>query len=87
MGDERRRIEEQLAALKRERDELALKIHLAKAEARTEWKDLETRLDELEKRARPLAQALGDTASGVGASLELAADEIKKGFEKIRKLL
>lgn len=87
MSDERRPIEEQLAALKRERDELALKIHLGKAEARAEWKELETRLEELEKRARPVAQAVGETASGVGASIELAADEIKKGFAKIRKLL
>ena len=87
MSDEKRSIQEQLAALKRERDELALKIHLAKAEARGEWQELETRLDELEQRARPLAQAVGETAGGVGASLELAADEIKKGFAKIRKLL
>jgi len=87
MSDKRRRIEEQLAALKRERDELALKIHLAKAEVREEWQELETRLDEMEKRAGPLAQAVGETAGGVGASLELAADEIKKGFAKIRRLL
>lgn len=87
MSDERHGIEEKLALLKRERDELALKMHLAKAEARDEWKALEAKLDALDKRARPVAKAMGETAEGVGASLELAADEIKRGFAKIRKLL
>ena len=87
MSDERRRIEETLSALKRERDELALKIHLAKAEARDEWKQLEAKLESLDARARPVAKAMGDTAGGVGASLEMAAEEIKQGFGRIRKLL
>ncbi len=87
MSDEKRRIDERLAALKRERDELALKMHLAKAEARDEWKELQTKLDALEARAKPMAKVVGETASEVGASLDLAADEIKKGFAKLRKLL
>ena len=87
MSSDKRRIEDTLAALKRERDELALKVHLAKAEARDEWKDLQARLDELEARARPVAKVVGETAGEVGTSLELAADEIRKGFAKIRKLL
>ena len=87
MKDDRNRIEETLAALRKERDELALKIHLGKAEARQEWEALEKKLAELNTRARPVAKAVGETAEGVGAGLELAADEIKKGFAKIRKLL
>jgi hypothetical protein len=87
MSDETRLIEEKVAALKRERDELALKVHLAKAEARDEWKDLQAKLDALEARAKPMAKVVGETAAEVGASLDLAADEIKKGFAKLRKLL
>ena len=86
MKDDRRKIEETLAALKRERDELALKIHLGKAEARQEWEQLEKKLAELQTRAKPVAKAMGETAEGVGAGLELAAEEIKKGFQKIRSL-
>ena len=87
MKDDSRRIEEKIAALKKERDELALKIHLGKAEARQEWEALEKKLADLNARARPVAKAMGETAEGVGAGLELAAQEIKKGFDKIRKLL
>jgi hypothetical protein len=28
-----------------------------------------------------------ETAAGVGAALEVAAEELKKGYERIRKLL
>jgi SMC interacting uncharacterized protein involved in chromosome segregation len=87
MSGEKTRIDETLAALKRERDELALKVHLAKADARDEWKSLETKLDALDALTRPMAKVVGDTASEVGTSLELAADEIKKGFERLRKML
>jgi hypothetical protein len=87
MKDERSRIDETIAALKKERDELALKIHLGKAEARQEWEVLEKKLADLNTRARPVARAMGETAEGVGAGLELAAEEIKKGLAKIRKLL
>ena len=87
MSEGKGKIDEALKTLKREHEELALKMHLAKAEAREEWKELEAKLDELERRARPAAKVVEETAGGVGASLELAADEIKKGFAKIRKLL
>jgi hypothetical protein len=87
MGDERKKLEDMLAALRKEREELALKIHLGKAEARKEWEELEKKLEALQARSRPVAKALGETAEGVGASLELAAEEIKRGFDKIRKLL
>lgn len=87
MSEEKTRIDEAVEALKREREELALKIHLAKADTRDEWKKLEAKLDALEGRTRPAAKVVGETATEVGASLELAADEIKKGFAKLRKLL
>ena len=87
MPDERRSIEDVVAALKKERDELALKIHLGKTEARQEWEALEKKIEALNTRAKPFTAVMGETAEGVGASIELAADEIKKGFAKIRKLL
>ena len=87
MSDEKKKIDETVAALKRERDELALQVHLAKAEARQEWEDLQVKIDELEAKSKPMAKVVGETASEVGASLDLAADEIRKGLAKLRKLL
>lgn len=87
MSADKKQLDEKLAALKRERDELALKVHLAKADARDEWQALQSKLEELDARVRPMAKVVGETASEVGTSLELAADEIKKGFERLRKML
>jgi transposase len=84
---DKKKIEELLETLKRQRDELALKIHLGKAEARDEWEKLEKKLAELKAQATPVGSALGETAKGVGTALELAGEEIKKGYDRIRKLL
>ena len=80
MADTKQRIDELIEMLKRQRDELALKIHLGKAEARDEWERLEKRLAELKAQAEPVGGVVSDTARSV-------ADEIKKGYERIRRLL
>ena len=83
----RQRLDELIEAIKRQRDELALKIHLGKADAKDEWEKLERKLAELNEQSKPLKGALGETARGLGSALELAAEELKKGYDRIRKLL
>jgi hypothetical protein len=80
--------DDMLAKLQRERDELALKIHLGKKEAVAEWEALEAKWSRLKTvKAPPMKEAAAETARGVGTALELAAEELKKGYEKLRKLL
>ena len=81
------RLQELVESLKRQREELALKIHLGQAEAKDEWARLQKKLAQLEEKAAPIKGVVGDTAKNVGSSLELTAEEIKKGFDRIRKLL
>lgn len=77
-----------IAKLKQERDELALKMHLGRKDLEAEWQQLEAKWNELKAvKGPPLKEAASQTAQGVGSALELAADELKKGYEKIRKLL
>lgn len=77
-----------LAKLKQERDELALKMHLGKKEAAAEWERLETKWHEVKARKMPPVQdAADETTVGVGLALELAVEELKKGYDRIRKLL
>jgi len=77
-----------LAKLRRERDELALKMHLGKKEAAEEWERLEAKWNQLlATKMPPMKDAAKDTARGLGSALDLAADELRKGYEKIRKLL
>ena len=70
-----------VAKLRRERDELALKMHLGKKEAAEEWERLEAKWNELRTtKLPPMKDAASETARGV-------ADELRRGYEKIRKLL
>jgi hypothetical protein len=80
--------DEVLAKLKQERDELALKMHLAKKDTLAEWEKLEARWNHLKaSKGRPMKEAASEAAHGVGTALEQAAHELKKGYEKIRRLL
>jgi hypothetical protein len=77
-----------VAKLSKERDELALKMHLGKKEAQAEWEKLETQWNRLKAvKGPPMREAAAETARGIGSALDQAADELKKGYEKIRKLL
>jgi len=73
--------------LKQQKDEIRLQIHLAKAEVRDELSELEKKLEELTTRADAIRKEAGNTSANVIEAAGLAADEIKHGFERIRKLL
>ena len=80
--------DELVARIKKERDELALKMHLGRKDLADEWEKLEAKWKELKAVKGPaLTEAASQTAKGVGSAMELAAEELKKGYEKIRKLL
>lgn len=77
-----------VAKLQQERDELALKVHLGRKDLASEWEKLEAKWNEVKAlKGPPLKEAASETAHGVGAALGTAADELKQGYEKIRKLL
>ena len=86
-ADAKQTFNDVIAALKRERDELALKIHLGTKDARDDLERLNVKLNELKAQAAPFNEVAADTAKGVGAAMETAAAEIKKGFDRIRGLL
>ena len=86
--DAKRSWDDLMAKLTREREELALKMHLGKQEAKAEWEQLEAKWNHLKTvKAPPITEAAAETARGVGNAFDMAADELKKGYEKIRKLL
>ena len=80
-------LEELIASLKRQRDELAVKIHLGKAEAKQEWEKVEDKIRDLTAQYKPIVDAVEETGEGVLSAVELAAQEVKKGLDRVRKLL
>ena len=87
MTDQPNSTHQLLSHLKQLRDELAVQVNLGKLEARDEWEKLEGELEEFENRCRPAKEAAGETAEGVGSALQLAGEELKAGYEKLRRLL
>lgn len=87
MGLSNEDLQQMVASLKQQRDELNLKLHLAKADARDEWAKLETQWEEVRTKLDITCKEASHTAGAVASALELALDEIKKGYERIRRSL
>ncbi|QDT61394.1 hypothetical protein SV7mr_39290 [Stieleria bergensis] len=83
----RRLISNMIDDLKEERDELALQVHLGKQEAKSELKRLSKKLNELNQRSEPLKDAVEESGEDVWVALQLLGDEIKEGYQRIRKSL
>ena len=87
MNDLKSTIDETIETLKQERDELRVQAHLAKAELKDEWEDIEERLKKLYAKRDELADAASEVAEDVSTAAGLLVDEIKAGFERLRKHL
>ena len=52
-----------------------------------EWEALEAKLAELKEKSAPVRETVEEVSQNVGAALEMAGDELKRGYERLRKLL
>jgi len=73
--------------LKQQRDEINLQLHLAKAEVRDEWDKLEPKWEEMKGKMATVSDVASQTAESVTATVGLLAEEIKEGYERIKKAL
>ena len=87
MNDARQKLQDMMTRLETERDELKVKLGLAKLEAREEWQDLEKKMDALRGRMKVLGGEAKEASGEIGAAAGQLADEIKDGFARLRKLM
>jgi len=87
MTDGKSKIDEMKAAIEQVRDEIKLKAHLGEAEAKEELNKLDKKWNSFLEQYKPLADEAGKTVGNATTALGLAADELKAGYERIRKLL
>ena len=82
-------IDDLIEELKQKRDELRLQMNLASREAKDEWQELETKMEEFRAKARRFADdvELKETGAGVGEALEQLGGELKKGYERLLKAI
>jgi len=83
----RERLKETLERLEQERDELRVRLHLGKAEARQEWDKLDARIVELRSKLDRAGGEAGDVMDDVGEAAKLLGEEIRSGFERLRRML
>ena len=70
------------------RDELRLQVHLAKAELRDEWNiRLEPTFRLLKMKLDRVEQASAETLDEMRPTLKALVDELREGYERIRKSL
>lgn len=85
MSEVKERVGDIVAKLREERDEVKVKIHLAKMEANDEWHELENKFEHLEAKTKELAGASADASKDIGAAVKLLAGEIRDGFKSVAK--
>ena len=73
--------------LKQQRDEINVQLHLAKAEVREEWDKLEPKWEDVKGKMDTVSEVAGQTAESVTTAAGLIADEIKQGYDRIKKAL
>ena len=73
--------------LRTQRDELVVKLHLARADARDEWQALEKRWEHLKAKMEVVGHEAGEVAEDVGEAARGVLDELKKGYARLRTLV
>ncbi len=103
MSGTQSKIDQILEEVQKLRDELAVKANLGVAEAKDGLDDLDDKFEQFKVTSKQIADVAGDTAEelriaaemgiksdskeDLSTALELAGEEIKKGYEQIKKLL
>jgi SMC interacting uncharacterized protein involved in chromosome segregation len=83
----RERLEQELEDLRVTRDELRLRMHLGKLDAQDQWEQIEKQWQHVESKLKLAGETGREIAEDIGEATSLAVNEMKQGYEKLRKLL
>ena len=81
----RDRWQQLLDDLQRERDELRVRLHLARKEIADELAELDARIDEFKTRSGNATREAGKALDDIDDSARQLWNEIKEGFERVRR--
>ena len=73
----RAQVDDMLDELQKSADEIRVKIHLGSMEAKDQWKELEPKLQELEKGAEKIVERTGEELKSIGADLRSRFKKLK----------
>jgi SMC interacting uncharacterized protein involved in chromosome segregation len=85
---EKKELDELLNKLEQQRDELYVQIHLGKAEAKELWQETEDKWHHLRSQLDKIDNDTdtSDAAKDVGAAAIIVAEEIRQGYDRLKKL-
>jgi hypothetical protein len=87
MGTWNEKWQELVTDLERERDELKLKIKLGTKDAHDQVGRMDDKIQQLKLKADAATSEAKDAMEDVGEVAKKLADEIKAGFDRVRKTL
>jgi gas vesicle protein len=71
----------------RRRDELRLKMHLAKADAKAEWEKAEQKWERIQKDLDRAEKETGETVDDIRKGVKTLADEVSDAYKRIRSTI
>jgi len=80
-------IEQLLTEITQQRDHLKIRLYFAKNAARDEWLKLEPKFEQLRVKLEAVRSEAGRASVTVGPTLDLAVEQVKKGYERVRQLM
>ncbi len=83
----RERLERELEDLRAMRDELRVRLHLGKLDAKEQWEQIEKQWQHVESKLKLAGEAGREVAEDIGEASSLVIEEMKEGYIKLRKLL
>jgi len=87
VSDIQDRFQKEVEHLRTLRDELKVKIHLGKAEARDRWEELEKDWQHVEGKLKVLGDETRESAKEVGEATEMLVGELKEAYKRLRELI
>ncbi|MEN8135344.1 MAG: hypothetical protein ABFS18_07375 [Thermodesulfobacteriota bacterium] len=80
-------LEKMIGKLRQQRDELKVKIHLAKADAEDEWAVAEKKWEELKPKIEAMTTTGGEVAKEIGETIKEIGEDLMNGYERISKIV
>jgi len=87
MPDAKEKLQSLVQQLETERDELKVKLGLAKLEAREDWEELEKKMDTMRGRVKVIREEAREASGDVVAAVNILAGEIKDGLARVKELI
>ncbi len=81
----REEVDKIVQKLEQERDELLLKAHLLKADAKDEWVKVEQQYNHFKSQADKIGKEAKASSGDIYAAAKLLGEEVVRSFERIRK--